>query len=134
MESFGRGDAAGLQAYAEELRTTFMRLQDEGAELHAKARAVQATETSRDGLVSVTVGSRGELVRLDIDPRVYRRPDARALADSITETVQRAAAKAQERIIEVFEPLIPAAQMKTHLTGDLESLMAQLADQMEGER
>lgn len=134
MESFGRGDAAGLQAYAEELRTTFMRLQDEGAELHAKARAVQVTETSRDGLVSVTVGSRGELVRLDIDPRIYRRPDARALADSITETVQRAAAKAQERIIEVFEPLIPADQMKTHLTGDLESLMAQLADQMEGKR
>ncbi|MFI6452363.1 YbaB/EbfC family nucleoid-associated protein [Streptosporangium amethystogenes] len=134
MKAFGDGDAAGLQAYAEELRTTFMRLQDEGAELHAKARAVQVTEKSRDGLVSVTVGSRGELVRLDIDPRVYRRPDARTLADSILETVQRAAAKAQERIIEVFEPLIPADQMKVHLAGDLESLMAQLADQMEGKR
>ncbi|GAA4231730.1 DNA-binding protein YbaB [Streptosporangium album] len=134
MESLGERDAAGLQAYADELRATFMRLQDEGAELHAKARAVQVTEKSGDGLISVTVGSRGELVRLDIDPRIYRRPDARALADSITETVQRAAATAQERIIEVFEPLIPADQMKTHLAGDLESLMAQLADQMEGKR
>jgi DNA-binding protein YbaB len=134
MEPFGEGDATGLQAYTDELRATFMRIQHEGAELHAQARAVQVTEKSRDGLVSVTVGSRGELVRLDIDPRVYRRPDARALADSITETVRRAAAKAQERIIEVFEPLIPADQMKVHLDGDLESLMTQLADQMDGKR
>ncbi|MEV6865897.1 YbaB/EbfC family nucleoid-associated protein [Streptosporangium subroseum] len=134
MESFGEGDATGLQAYADELRATFMRIQDEGAELHAKARAIQVSEKSRDGLVSVTVGSRGELVRLDIDPRVYRHPDARALADSITETVHRAAAKAQEQIMEVFEPLIPADQMKTHLDGDLGSLMTQIADQMEGKR
>ncbi|MDP9845626.1 YbaB/EbfC family nucleoid-associated protein [Streptosporangium lutulentum] len=134
MEPFGERDATGLQAYTEELRATFMRLQDEGAELHAVARAVQVTEKSRDGLVSVTVGSRGELIRLDIDPRIYRRPDARALADSITETVRRAADGARERIIEVFEPLIPADQMKVHLDGDLGSLMTQLADQMGGKR
>ncbi|MEU4326089.1 YbaB/EbfC family nucleoid-associated protein [Nonomuraea dietziae] len=132
MESFGERDVAGLQAYADELRATFMRIQDEGAELHAVAKAVQVTEKSRDGLISVTVGSRGELVRLDIDPRVYRRPDARGLADSITETVQRAAAKAQERIIEVFEPLIPSDQMRAHLDGDLEAVLARLADQMDG--
>ncbi|MEU4549462.1 YbaB/EbfC family nucleoid-associated protein [Nonomuraea dietziae] len=132
MESFGERDMAGLQAYADELRATFMRIQDEGAELHAAAKAVQVTEKSRDGLISVTVGSRGELVRLDIDPRVYRRPDARGLADSITETVQRAAAKAQERIIEVFEPLIPSDQMRAHLDGDLEAVLARLADQMDG--
>ncbi|MEV8633407.1 YbaB/EbfC family nucleoid-associated protein [Streptosporangium sp. NPDC051023] len=134
MEAFGKADTAGLQAYADELRATFMRLQDKGIELHTRAKSIQVTEKSRDGLVSVTVGARGELIRLDIDPRIYRRPDARALADTIVSTTQRAAAVARERIIEIFEPLIPADQMKTHLDGDLESLMAQLADQMGGRR
>lgn len=134
MESFEEQDAAGLQAYADELRATFMQLQDRGTELHAKARAIQVTERSRDGMVTVTVGPRGDLLGVDIDPRIYRRPDARGLADSITETVQRAAAKAQEQIIEIFEPLIPAEQMQAHLDGDLETVMNQLADQMGGKR
>ncbi|MFI6294089.1 YbaB/EbfC family nucleoid-associated protein [Nonomuraea sp. NPDC050790] len=132
MESSHDRDTAGLQAYADELRATFMRLQSEGAELHAKARALQVTEKSRDGLVNATVGARGELIRLDLDPRIYRHPDARKLADTITETVQRAAEKARERVIEVFSPLIPAEQMRAHLDGDLETVMAQLADQMGG--
>ncbi|MGW5683886.1 YbaB/EbfC family nucleoid-associated protein [Nonomuraea sp. NPDC003754] len=134
MESFGERDPAGLQAYADELRATFMRLQEDGAELHAKAKAVQVSAKSRDGLVSVTVGSRGELIRLDIDPRIYRHPDARGLADTITETVHQAAAKAREQIIEVFSPLIPVDQMEAHLEGDLETVLAQLADQMGGRR
>ncbi|GAA3308834.1 YbaB/EbfC family nucleoid-associated protein [Nonomuraea dietziae] len=113
MESLDEGDAAGLQAYADELRATFMRIQDEGAELHAKAKTVQVTEKSRDGLVSVTVGSRGELVRLDIDPRVLPAPGhARGLADSITETVRRAAAQVQERITELFAPLSPPSRCR----------------------
>ncbi|WP_084259138.1 YbaB/EbfC family nucleoid-associated protein [Microtetraspora malaysiensis] len=134
MESDIEAHVAGLRAYTEQLRTTFLRLQDEGVELHAKAKAIQVTEKSRDGLVAVTVGARGEVIRLDIDPRVYRHPDARALADAITETIQRAAATAQERIVEVFEPLIPPDQMKAHLDGDIETVMTQLADQMGGKR
>lgn len=134
MDESDYGDAAGLQAYADDLRATFMRIQDQGVELHAQARAVQVRETSRDGLVTVTVGSRGELVGLDINPRVFRRPDARALADSIITTVAQAAAKAQERVIEVFAPLVPADQMRSHLDGDLEAVMSQLAEQMGGRR
>ncbi|MFI9555016.1 YbaB/EbfC family nucleoid-associated protein [Nonomuraea endophytica] len=134
MDSSNDRDAAGLQAYADELRTTFMRLQSEGTELHAKARALQVTEKSRDGLVNATVGSRGELIRLDLDPRIYRHPDARTLADTITETVQRAGEKVREQLLELFSPLIPAEQMQAHLDGDLETVMAQLADQMGGRR
>ncbi|NUP04160.1 MAG: YbaB/EbfC family nucleoid-associated protein [Nonomuraea sp.] len=127
-------DVAGMRAYADELRDMFRQIQDAGVELHARARAVQVTETSRDGLVSVTVGSRGELVRLDIDPRVYRRPDARHLADSITETARRATERAQERITEIFEPVIPREEFQAHLDGDLETVLARLADRMEGTR
>ncbi|MEU7854989.1 YbaB/EbfC family nucleoid-associated protein [Nonomuraea sp. NPDC049141] len=110
----------------------FKRIQNASAELHAEAKAVQVTETSRDGQVSVTVGARGELVRLDLDPRIYRRPDARYLADTIAETAQRAAARAQERVTEIFEPVIPAEEFKAHLEGDLEAVMARFAERMGG--
>ncbi|GII60371.1 hypothetical protein Skr01_04560 [Sphaerisporangium krabiense] len=132
MEPFGRPDAAEMRAYADELRATFTRLHQEAPALHEKARAVQVTEKSRDGLISATVGPRGDLIRLDIDPRVYRRPDSRELADSITETVHRAAEKARERVVELFEPLIPAEQMAAHLDGDLERVLDQMAGRMLG--
>ncbi|MEV0617736.1 YbaB/EbfC family nucleoid-associated protein [Nonomuraea sp. NPDC050404] len=134
MESPERPDVAGMQAYADELRDMFGRLQDEGVELHARAKAVQATETSRDGLVSVTVGARGDLVRIDLDPRIYRRPDARGLADTIAETARRAAATAQERVTEIFASVIPPEDFKAHVEGDVEAVLARLADQMGGER
>ncbi|MEU8399779.1 YbaB/EbfC family nucleoid-associated protein [Nonomuraea sp. NPDC048892] len=127
MGSLERPDVAGVRAYADELREMFTRLQDQGLELHTRARAVQVTETSPDGLVSVTVGSRGELIRIDLDPRIYRRPDARGLADTIVTTAQRAAATARERIVEIFAPVIPPEQFQAHLDGDVEAVLSQLA-------
>lgn len=121
-----------MQAYADELRQTFIRLQDDGLRLFAEAKAVQVTEKSQDGLVAVTVDARGELVRLDLDPRIYRRPDARSLADVITDTTHHAAEKMRQRVVEIFEPVIPADQMRAHLDGDVETVLAQLADQMAG--
>ncbi|TMR99647.1 YbaB/EbfC family nucleoid-associated protein [Nonomuraea basaltis] len=132
MESSGQPDAAAMRAYADELRDMFQRINDAGLELHAEARAVQITEKSRDGLVSVTVGARGQIVGLDLDPRIYRRTDARHLADTIIDTVHRAAARAQERIAEIFDPVIPRAELMAHLDGDLETAMTRLADRMEG--
>jgi DNA-binding protein YbaB len=134
VDPLGPVEAEDMRAYADELRATFMRLQQEAPAVHEKARAVQVTEKSRDGLISATVGARGDLVRLDIDPRIYRRPDSRELADSITETVHRAATKAQAKVIELFEPLIPAEQMKAHLEGDLERVLDQMAARMLGKK
>ncbi|MEU9832564.1 YbaB/EbfC family nucleoid-associated protein [Streptosporangium sp. NPDC048047] len=135
MEPFAVSDEArSMQAYAEELRATFTRLQEQGPEIHRQARAVQVTEKSRDGLVSATVGARGDLVRLDLDPRIYRRQDSRELADVITDTVHRATEKARARVVELFEPLVPGDQMKAHLEGDLESVLEQMAAQMLGKR
>lgn len=134
MEPADAADSAGMRAYAAELQERFMRMQEQAPALQAKARAVQVTEKSRDGLISATVGARGELVRLDIDPRIYRRPDSRELADAITETIHRAATKAQEKIVEVFEPLIPREQMLAHIEGDLDTVLEQMTTQMLGKR
>lgn len=134
MEPTERPDVAGLAAVAESLRATAGRLATEGPALQQRARAVQVTETSRDGLVSVTVGSRGELLRLDIDPRVFRRPDSRALADSIADTIRSATAAAQERVLDVLEPLVPRTTMRRFLDGDPDAAVADVADQAYGRR
>ncbi|MET8862317.1 YbaB/EbfC family nucleoid-associated protein [Nonomuraea sp. NPDC004580] len=123
-------DAGGLQAYTDELQARFMRLQSEALSLNEQARAVEVTEKSADGLVSATVGARGELISLDLDPRVFRRPDARGLADTIKDTIHRATLAAQERVVEIFASIVPPEQMRAHVEGDVEALMRQLAGQM----
>ena len=127
-----RSDLAGMRAYAEELKGRFEKLTTEGPKLQERARAVQVTEKSPDGLISATVGSRGELIRLDLDPRIYRQPDSRELADTITDTIKAAGVKAQERVLEVFEPLVPREEMQMHMDGDLEGVLGRMTDQMLG--
>jgi DNA-binding protein YbaB len=127
-------DTAGLRAYAEELKQRFEQLQQDGPKLQSRARALQVTEKSRDGLISATVGARGELIRLDIDPRVYRRPDARALADAITDTVKKAGARAQKEVVELFSSIIPRDQVEAQLSGDIDAMTEVMHNQMRGER
>ncbi len=127
-----RSDLAGMRAYAEELQHRFQKLTTEGPKLHEQARAVQVTEKSPDGLISATVGSRGELIRLDLDPRIYRQPDSRELADTITETIKAAGVAAKERVIEVFEPLIPREELQLHMDGDIDGVLERMSHQMLG--
>lgn len=127
-----RSDLAGMRAYAEQLQGHFEKLTTEGPKLQEQARAIQVTEKSPDGLISATVGARGELIRLDLDPRIYRKPDSRELADTITETIKAAGVKAQDRVLEVFEPLIPREEMQLHMDGDLEGVLERMSDQMLG--
>ena len=123
---------AALQAHADELRADFQRLMAEGPAVAARARQVAVTRRSRDGLVSVTVGPRGELVHLDIDPRVFRRPDSRGLADAIVETVQAAAVEAQEQVVETLSTVMPREAVEAQITGDLEGYLGQVTDRMLG--
>jgi len=135
MEPVGRqdrSDLAGMRAYAEELQNRFQELTTEGPKLNERARAIQVTEKSPDGLVAATVGSRGELIRLDLDPRIYRRPDSRELADTITDTIKAAGVKAQEEVLEVFEPLIPRDELQLHMDGNIEGVLERMTDQMLG--
>lgn len=125
-------DTSALHAYADQLQARFKTLTEEGPAIQEKAKAVQITETSDDGLISATVGARGELIRLDIDPRIYRHPDSLELADTITETVKRAGTKAQERVVELFSDIIPRAEVQRHLAGDTDGVLDNIANQMLG--
>ncbi|GAA4329896.1 YbaB/EbfC family nucleoid-associated protein [Klenkia terrae] len=127
-------DLDAFREYSAGLQVKLHHLMDQGPELARQARAVQVTETSPDGLVSVTVGARGDLVRLDLDPRIYRRPDSRTLADTITETVHRATAAAQEQVVQTFAGVADADQLRATISGDDDALTEIVTDQMHGRR
>src|SRR3954468_2148129 len=56
-------------------------------ELQQRLAEYSATARSDDGHVTATVGPRGQLIKLELDPRVYRDHDAAGLARKITATV-----------------------------------------------
>jgi DNA-binding protein YbaB len=63
-------------------------------ELQHKLAALRVTERSDDGRVTATVGARGELITVELDPAIYHDRDVEALSQKITTTVHRATAAA----------------------------------------
>lgn len=127
-------DGKGLAAYSSELENVFQQLLTEGPRLQRQAAELRVTEESSDGLVRATVGVRGELVDLELDPRLYQRPDSRKLAETIVQTAAVAATRAREEVIELFAPLVPPEQMRAHMDGDMDAMTEQIWKQMRGER
>ena len=72
-----------------------------------KLATFQVTAESDDGHVRATVGPRGQLVKLVLDPRVYREPSAESLASKITATVQRATTKSVEEVQQLLAGYLP---------------------------
>jgi DNA-binding protein YbaB len=125
-------DNAALRARADELLGELNRLRTGMQDLQQKLRQVQASVTSDDGLVTATVGPRGQLVRLELDPRLYRRPDSKQLATTITETIQRAAAQAQAQVTAACRPYMPDAEVQAHLDLDFGGMMRRLDHELDG--
>jgi len=69
---------------------------------------VTGTATSSDRLIKVTVGPRGQLLDLDIDPRVFRKPDARALSAEILAAVRLAVEDAARQTSAILAESLPA--------------------------
>jgi DNA-binding protein YbaB len=73
-----------------------------------KVFQITGTAWSEDRLVKVVVGPRGQLVELEIDPRIYRTPNSKALAASILATVRRAVDDAMRQTAEVLDEGLPS--------------------------
>ncbi|AXB43230.1 YbaB/EbfC family nucleoid-associated protein [Amycolatopsis albispora] len=95
-------DAAARKAGYERLRDDLLEIRDKIAE-------IEATADSPDGLVSATVAGRGELSEMHLDPRIYRSPDSKALAQSIVDTIRDAVAQSQEQLFEITRQYLPPA-------------------------
>ncbi|WP_328333242.1 YbaB/EbfC family nucleoid-associated protein [Kribbella sp. NBC_00382] len=62
---------------------------------------------SPDGLIEATVGMYGDVRELVIDPRVYRNPDAEALAGQIRDVINEAGQDAQQTAAGQLPALFP---------------------------
>ncbi|BCY11095.1 YbaB/EbfC family nucleoid-associated protein [Actinoplanes sp. L3-i22] len=97
-------DPSALLSVIRDLRRTV----GDAAETQRRVLAVTAAATSSDGMITVVVGPRGQLIDLKIDPRVYRTPNAGALAATILATARVAVDKAIEQTKEIVDSQLPA--------------------------
>jgi DNA-binding protein YbaB len=63
---------------------------------------------SEDRMIRAVVGPRGELVDLEIDARVFRKPNSRALAAAILEAVKLAGEDAAGQVQELLTETLPS--------------------------
>ncbi|WP_305789921.1 YbaB/EbfC family nucleoid-associated protein [Symbioplanes lichenis] len=118
-------DLAAMRAHADELMTRFERMRSDVGGLQQKLKAVSVTHTSDDGLVTVTVGPRGQVIKVDFDARIYRRPNSKELSATVTETIRRATEKAMGEVEELCRPFMPNAQFQAYIDHDLDGIFRQ---------
>jgi DNA-binding protein YbaB len=87
--------------------TDLQRARDNLGETQRRILQIRGTAKSKDRLIKVTVGPRGQLIDLELDPRVFRNPDSKALAAAIMATVREAVEDSQRQGRELRDELLP---------------------------
>jgi len=118
-------DRAAMRAQVERLQSHLEELRAGHAQLQRSIREVRVTVISADQLVTVTVDARGQVQRVELDPRIYQRPDSRHLAATITATIQQAGAEAMAQVTELVRPYLPSEALQAHLGIDLAEILEQ---------
>jgi DNA-binding protein YbaB len=85
----------------------YARLADRIRSMRDGITDIRGTASSADGLVGAVVGGRGELLELELDPRIYRELDVTTLAETIVATVGDAAAESEREAARVAAELMP---------------------------
>ena len=76
-------------------------------ELSRRVAALTGTAAGRDGAIRVTVGSAGQVERLELDERVHELPGPR-LAEEIMSVIRRAQAALSDRVAEQVQATVGA--------------------------
>jgi DNA-binding protein YbaB len=98
-----RPDWSAVSSMAKDLRSAL----DDAERAQREALRVTGTAWSKDGLVKAVVGARGHLLELDLDPRVYRTPNSKALAATIVATVREATDDVLAQTGEILDRTVP---------------------------
>jgi len=85
----------------------YARLAEQVKAMQDGVHDLRGTGYSDDGLVTAVVGGRGELLELELDPRIYREPNAAELATRIVAAVHEATTQAEEAAAELAAKLLP---------------------------
>lgn len=78
------------------------------SDVQKKMLRVTGEAWSADRMIKAVVGPRGHLIELEIDPRVFRKPDSKALAASIVATTRKAVEEASRRSKEILDESLPS--------------------------
>jgi DNA-binding protein YbaB len=108
VQTADRDANRALRARFDEVYGQYERLRSGLDELQQRLAALRVTERSDDGQVSATVGQRGQLVKLELDPRIYRDHNVDALAAKITATVEKATSSAAAAVQDLVGGYLPA--------------------------
>jgi hypothetical protein len=76
-------------------------------DLQRRMLSVTGVAWSDDRMIKAVVGPRGHLLELEIDPRVLRKPNSKALSASIVQTVKWAIEDAGRQSRELIEGSLP---------------------------
>lgn len=119
-------DLPAMRAHADELMAQFERMRSGVGDLQQKVKAVHVSVTSDDGLVTAVVGPRGQVIKVDFDPRIYRRPNSKELSATVTDTIRKATEKAMSQVEELMRPFMPNAEFQAYIDHDLDGIFRQL--------
>jgi DNA-binding protein YbaB len=108
------------QAHIDELLGQYRQLRDNLGRMQREMAELTATAESPDGAVRATVGHRGDLVRLEINPRAQRALDSVTLAEVIVSTTRQAAADVARKTREVVEPNLPNSATLSGMGSDFD--------------
>jgi DNA-binding protein YbaB len=123
-------DLSGMQARAEGLMADFERLRANAGVVRGRLAAARGRGVSEDGLVRVVVDGRGRLESVEIDPRVFRRPDSRRLAEMIVGAAGRAVADVDGKVEKAFEGLVSAEDIRAQLNFDVEGVLRRFDEEI----
>jgi len=98
-----RPDPSAMLSLVQDLNKTLSNV----ADTQRKMLAVTGTAWSDDRMIKAVVGPRGQLIDLEIDPRVYRKPNSKALAATILSTVRAAVEQAVTKTQEIVDESMP---------------------------
>jgi len=102
---------SALSGLPSDYEQRYAQLQSELLALQKSIQEIAETAYSPDRTVAATVGARGELRDLQLDPRIYRTTDAKALAATIKQTIWNASGAVTTRLVELTRPLLPESVM-----------------------
>ena len=106
------------------------RKQAELAEVQQRLAGVQATATSKNRAITVTVDSQGEIIDIKFRTGAYRSMPGVELARLLMDTIAAARSDAKDTLIDQFTSVLPDMPLRELMDGrlDFATLMRQRID------
>ncbi len=111
----------------EKAQQELQRKQEEFAEVEQRLAGVQATATSKNRAITVTVDCHGEVVDIKFRTGAYRSMPGAELARLLIDTISAARSDAKNAVMDQFAAVLPDMPLRELMDGrlDFEELMRQ---------